>query len=320
MLRDVLGGSAPSGEELLLDISGQVARVGDEEGLLSLAVDPLFTENGHLWVYYSVAGVPRFTRLSRFSVDLAADPFRADPASELVIIEVEQPFANHNGGAIRFGPDGMLYLGFGDGGSGGDPRGNGQNLETLLGSIVRIDVGDAAPGAPYAVPADNPFVGVAGAREEIWAYGLRNPWRMAFDRASGRLWVGDVGQNRFEEIDVVERGGNYGWNRLEGAHCFEPRSGCDEEGVTLPIAEYSHDLGCSVTGGVVYRGREVPSLAGSYLFADFCGDAVWALPPGGGEAVEITRGAESVAAFGTDLAGEVYLLAFGGPIVRIAPG
>ena len=252
------------------------------------------------------------TRLSRFRVDLAADPFRADRGSELVIIEVEQPFPNHNGGAIRFGPDGMLYLGFGDGGSGGDLLGNGQNLETLLRSIIRIDVRDASPGAPHVVATDNPFVGVAGAREEIWAFGLRNPWRMAFDSDGGVLWLGDVGHGAREEVDIVERGGNSGWNRLEGAHCFEPRSGCDEEGVTLPAAEYSHELGCSITGGMVYRGETVPSLVGSYLFADFCSARVWALWVAGGEAVE-------VASFGTDLRREVYLLTFGGPILRTAP-
>ena len=319
VLRDVLGGGAPGGEQLLLDISGQVARRGDEEGLLSVAVDPLFTENGHLWVYYSVAGAPRLTRLSRFRVDLAADPFRADPGSELVIMEVEQPFPNHNGGAIRFGPDGMLYLGFGDGGSGDDPLGNGQNLGTLLGSIIRIDVRDASPGAPYVVATDNPFIGVAGAREEIWAYGLRNPWRMAFDWDGGALWLGDVGQGAREEIDVIERGANYGWNRLGGSRCFDPPRGCNAVGTVPPVAEYSHELGCSVTGGVVYRGEDAPSLVGSYLFADFCSARVWALPVAGGEAVEVARSPREVASFGADLRGEVYLLTFGGPILRIAP-
>ena len=225
VLRDVLGGGRPRGEELLLDISGQVARRGEEEGLLSVAVDPLFTANGHLWVYYSAAGVPRSTRLSRFTVDLAADP-----GSELVIIEVEQPFPNHNGGAIRFGPDGMLYLGFGDGGSGGDPMAHAQNVATLLGSVIRIDVREASAAAPYAIPADNPFAGVGGAREEIWAFGLRNPWRMAFDREGGALWLGDVGQGAVEEIDVIERGANYGWNRLEGSRCSIRRAAATRPG------------------------------------------------------------------------------------------
>ena len=308
----------PEGESVLLNIRSQVSTEGNEEGLLSVAVDPVFTETGHLWVYYSVAGGPRRTRLSRFTVDLPSDPFSADPASELVILEVPQPFRNHNGGAIRFGPDLMLYLGLGDGGGGGDPQGNGQNLETLLGSVIRIDVRDASAAQPYAIPPDNPFVGVPGAREEIWAYGLRNPWRMAFDR-DGALWLGDVGQNEIEEIDVIERGGNYGWNRLEGTRCFEPSSGCDRSGVTLPVAEYDHGLGCSVTGGVVYRGDEIPLLEGFYVFADLCSGRVWALPPNGDPAVEVARSSRDVVSFGTDVRGEVYLISFGGPIQRLAP-
>ena len=173
----------------------------------------------------------------RFIVDTGRDPLTADPGSELVILEVEQPYANHNGGAIRFGPGGMLYLGLGDGGAAGDPQGNGQNLGTLLGSIIRIEVRDASAAEQYRIPPDNPFADTPGARGEIWAHGLRNPWRMAFDSA-GRLWVGDVGQRALEEIDVVERGGNYGWNRLEGTRCFRPSSGCDREGATPPVAEY----------------------------------------------------------------------------------
>ena len=308
------------GDELLLDIRSQVSRDGNEEGLLSVAVDPVFTETGYLWVYYSVAGGPRRTRLSRFTVDLqSGTPFGADPDSELVILEVEQPFRNHNGGAIRFGPDGMLYLGLGDGGSSGDPTGNGQNLGTLLGTVIRIDVGEASAAEPYRIPVDNPFVDAPGARPEIWAYGLRNPWRMAFGPVSGQLWLGDVGQSTVEEIDIIERGSNYGWNRLEGSSCFEPRSGCDRAGVTLPVAEYDRDAGCSVTGGVVYRGDDVPGLQGSYLFSDFCNGTIWALPPGGGEVVAIARNPDSVVSFGTDLAGEVYIVTFGGPILRIVP-
>ena len=313
------------GESLLLDLRGRVSRAGNEEGLLSVALDPQFAANGWLWLYYSVdrsadspAGAgPRRTRLARFSVDAERDPFAADAASELAILEVEQPYSNHNGGAIRFGPDGMLYLGLGDGGSGGDPRGNGQNLETLLGSIIRIDVRDASAAEPYRIPPDNPFVDTPGARGEIWAHGLRNPWRMAFDSA-GRLWVGDVGQRALEEIDVVERGGNYGWNRLEGTRCFRPSSDCDREGATPPVAEYGRSLGCSVTGGVVYEGHDAPSLAGSYLFADYCSGRLWALAPAGGAVVEVARSPRQVASFGTDAQGEVYLLTFGGAILRIA--
>ncbi|MYA19804.1 MAG: PQQ-dependent sugar dehydrogenase, partial [Chloroflexi bacterium] len=310
------------GETLLLDLRPQVSRAGNEEGLLSVAVDPRFATNGHLWLYYSVDRSfdpgPRRTRLSRFSVDLEANPFAVDAGSELVILEVEQPFSNHNGGAIRFGPDGMLYLGFGDGGSAGDPRGHGQNLGTLLGSVIRIDAREASEAEPYRVPSDNPFVDTPGARAEIWAYGLRNPWRMAFD-AGGRLWAGDVGQNALEEIDVIERGGNYGWNRLEGTRCYRPSSGCDEEGATPPIAEYGRNLGCSVTGGVVYEGEAIPVLAGSYLFADYCSGRLWALDPESGTIVEVARSPDQVASFGRDARGEVYLLTFGGPILRVAP-
>ena len=311
----------PEGDEAveLLDIRDAVSRVGNEEGLLSVAPDPRFEETGHLWVYYSVRGVPRMTRLSRFTVDLDA-PLRAPLESELVIIEVEQPYSNHNGGAIRFGPDGMLYLGYGDGGSGGDPRGHGQNLATLLGAIIRIDVRFATAEAPYAIPAGNPFLGVEGARPEIWAYGLRNPWRMEFDPETGALWTGDVGQREIEEIDRIEPGGNYGWNRLEGTRCFAPREGCDSEGTVLPVAEYAHNLGCSVTGGVVYRGEAIPALVGHYLFGDFCSARIWALPLDGGDVVEVAVSPRPVVSFGTDADGEVYVLTFDGAVLRIVPG
>lgn len=302
----------------LLDISEQVSRVGNEEGLLSVALDPAFDETGHLWVYYSVRGTPRMTRLSRFTVD-PADPPRVEPGSELVILEVEQPYSNHNGGAIRFGPDGMLYLGFGDGGSGGDPRGHGQDLATLLGAIIRIDVRFATEGAPYSIPAGNPFLGVEGARPEIWAYGLRNPWRMAFDPETGDLWAADVGQREVEEVDRIEPGGNYGWNILEGTRCFKPEQGCDPSGTVLPVAEYGHNLGCSVTGGVVYRGEAIPALVGHYLFADYCSGRLWALPVDGGAIVELDRLPGEVASFGTDADGEVYVLTFGGAVLRIVP-
>ena len=300
----------------LLDISDHVSRQGNEEGLLSVALDPSFGETGYLWVYYSASGVPRMSRLSRFTVD-PSDPLRVLPGSELVIIEVEQPYSNHNGGAVRFGPDGMLYLGYGDGGSGGDPRGHGQNLATLLGTVIRIDVRFASQAAPYAIPSGNPFLHVVGARPEIWAYGLRNPWRMAFDPETGALWVGDVGQREIEEIDRIEPGDNYGWNRLEGTRCFEPEQGCDSTGTVLPVAEYAHNLGCSVTGGVVYRGEAIPALVGHYLFGDFCSGRIWALPLDGGAVVEVAVSPRPVASFGTDADGEVYVLTFGGAVLRI---
>lgn len=308
-----------AGEETtLLDLRARVSRSGNEEGLLSLALDPTFERNGYVWLYYSVAGGERRTRLARFTADLARGGV-IDPTSELVVLEQAQPYPNHNGGAIRFGPDGMLYLGLGDGGAADDPHGHGQNLETLLGSVIRIDVRDATTAAPYVVPADNPFAATAGARPEIWAYGVRNPWRMSFDAATGELWLADVGQNAWEEVDVVVRGGNYGWNRTEGRECFSPRSGCDRSGLTEPVAAYSHDDGCSVSGGFVYRGDAVPALSAYYLYSDYCSGTLWALAAAArGEPIVLGQVAGRVAGFGVDAAGELYVLVFGGPVLRIA--
>lgn len=304
---------------LILDLRDRVSRAGDEEGLLSVALDPAFASNRFVWLYYSAAN-PRRSVLARFTRD--ANDHAIDPASALVVLEIAQPYANHNGGAIRFGPDGMLYLGIGDGGSAGDPQGNGQNLGTLLGKVIRIDVRDASTARPYTVPPDNPFVGRAGARAEIWAYGLRNPWRMAFDAATGALWAGDVGQGAVEEVDVVQRGGNYGWSIVEGDRCYRPAQGCNRDGLTPPLASYDHGGGrCSITGGVVYRGRRVPEIAGAYLYADFCSGDVWAIradaPAAPATPVRIASGVANLAAFGVDGAGEVYLLAFGQPLRQI---
>ena len=299
-----------------LDIRSQVSRRGNEEGLLSVALDPTFEASGHLWLYYSVAGGQRRTRLSRFTVDPPGSN-SADPDSELVVLEVEQPFSNHNGGAIRFGPDGMLYLGFGDGGGRGDRLGNGQDPSTLLGTIIRIDVREASKQQPYRVPADNPLVAVPGARPEIWAYGFRNPWRMAFDPATGALWVADVGQSEVEEIDVVEPGGNYGWNRIEGDRCYPSGGQCDVADTMPPVATYRHDEGCSVSGGFVYRGEGVPSLYGSYVYGDFCSGRIWALPADlSSGPVVIAESDRRIAGFG-QWGGELYILAFDAPVMRI---
>ena len=218
---------------LLLDLRNEVLTRGNEQGLLSVALDPRFEENGYLWLYYSAAGTPAVSRLSRFAVD-PDDPLRVDPDSELVILDVEQPYSNHNGGAIRFGPDGMLYLGYGDGGSAGDPKRNGQNLGTLLGSVIRIDVRFASEAGPYSIPAGNPFIQAEGARPEIWAYGLRNPWRMAFDPATGVLWAGDVGQNEVEEIDRIERGANYALESPRGQPLLRAPRGLRPRGHAAP--------------------------------------------------------------------------------------
>ena len=235
-------------------------------------------------------------------------------------MEVEQPFRNHNGGMIAFGPDGMLYVGLGDGGSAGDPSGNGQNPGTLLGTILRIDPEQPAQGAPYAIPADNPFVGESGARGEVWAYGLRNPWRFSFDSKTGDLWVGDVGQNALEEVNIVYPGVNYGWNVMEGTSCFRSPS-CTGDNLQAPVAEYGHSLGCSITGGYVYRGQRVRELEGVYLYADFCSGRIWGLRHDGAAVTaqaELAKAPFEISSFGEDAEGEVYVVGFDGGIYTFA--
>jgi glucose/arabinose dehydrogenase len=295
-----------------LDITGRVSDRGSEEGLLGLTFDPEYSRNGYLYVYYSAAQ-PRRVVVSRFSVS-SDSAGAADPGSERVILEIPQPFANHNGGQVKFGPDGFLYIGLGDGGGGGDRGGNGQNTSTLLSTILRIDVRSMDSQGAYTVPADNPFVGLGGgAREEIWAYGLRNPWRFTFDRKTGDLWLADVGQNRFEEVDLIRRGLNYGWNVMEGAHCFAPSSGCNRTDLELPIVEYGHSEGCSVTGGYVYRGSRLPMLSGAYVYGDFCSGKIWGLRYSGAEVsehLELVDTGLNISSFGEDQSGELYILDF----------
>jgi glucose/arabinose dehydrogenase len=302
--------SNPQQANIFLDITDRVNRGGNEEGLLGLAFDPDYQENGCFYVYYS-ADNPRRSVLSRFSLH-QEDTAVADPESEIIIMEVEQPYSNHNGGQLAFGPDGYLYIGLGDGGSAGDPEGNGQNLGTLLGSILRIDVSELSQPGDYEIPADNPFVDTTGARAEIWALGLRNPWRFSFDSQTGLLWAGDVGQGSWEEIDIIAKGANYGWNIMEGLHCYSPASGCDQSGLTLPIAEYDHSQGrCSVTGGYVYRGDQIPSLQGYYIYGDYCSGGIWALAYDGNVVTEnmlLTESGLSITSFGEDLAGNLYIL------------
>jgi glucose/arabinose dehydrogenase len=297
-----------------LDLRGAVLTAGSEEGLLSLALDPDFAINGHLWLYYSVQ--PRASRLSRFQFSESA----IDRTSELVILEVPQPFSNHNGGAVRFGPDGMLYLGLGDGGSANDPDGNGQNLRTLLGTILRLDVSRSSAQAPYAIPLDNPFRGVVNIRGEIWAYGMRNPWRMAFDAGTGLLWVGDVGQGSYEEVDVTVSGGNYGWNATEGFECFPEGRVCDANRFEPPFLVYGHDLGCAVIGGEVYRGVAIPSLVGAYVFGDLCSGEIWAAASAGSQpAVPLLSTGLAILSFAPDPSGELYVLVADQAIMRIVP-
>lgn len=299
---------------VFLDIRDRVSDAGNEEGLLGLAFHPDYETNGFFYVYYSVVG-PRRTRLSRFEVS-AQDSNAADVQSESIVLEIPQPFSNHNGGQILFGPDGFLYIGPGDGGSAGDPQGNGQDRSALLGKILRIDVGQS----PYGIPPDNPFTGNAeGFREEIYAYGLRNPWRFSFDPVTGWLWVADVGQDRYEEIDIVEKGKNYGWNVMEGNHCFDDPQ-CSTAGLVLPIWEYSHREGQSITGGFVYRGANSPELNGAYIYGDFVSGKLWALRYDGQGAPENSLLADTdlnISSFGLDRGGEIFILAFDGKIYAL---
>lgn len=306
--------------KLFLNITGRVDSTGSEQGLLGLAFDPDFQRNGYFYVYYTAASPDRSV-LSRFSQS-TVDPYQADPNSETVILEIPQPYPNHNGGQITFGPDGYLYLGLGDGGGGGDPQGNGQNLGALLGKILRINVRNATSGVKYRIPPDNPFANVTGTRGEIWAYGLRNPWRFSFDNKTGLLWAADVGQNNYEEIDIIKKGGNYGWNIMEGSHCYPATIPiCYKNGLTLPVAEYSHGDGCAVIGGYVYRGTRLNELYGAYIYGDYCSGKIWALNFNGSqvtENVELLDTQRQLSSFGEDAAKEIYILSFDGKIYRLA--
>lgn len=300
----------------LLDIRERVES-GGEKGLLSVAFPPSYKANGRFFVDYTTReGRQLKTIITEYKVS-ASDPNLGDPASERILLEIDQPFDNHNGGLVKFGPDGFLYIGMGDGGSGGDPFSNGQNLNALLGKLLRIDVDSALP---YAIPSDNPFVGMSNARGEIWAYGLRNPWRYSFDRCTGRLFLADVGQDRFEEVDLIEKGGNYGWNIMEGADCFKPAAGCNMTGLKLPIAEYDHSLGCSITGGYVYRGTRYPDLIGRYFFGDYCSGRLWSLTENsssGWTMTELLQTRLNISSFGEGEDGELYVVDYNGAIYRI---
>jgi glucose/arabinose dehydrogenase len=303
-----------------LDLSGRIAS-GGEQGLLGLAFHPDYARNGRFYVDYTNRAGD--TRVVEFRV--SKDPDRADPRSARVLLRIPQPYPNHNGGDVVFGPDGMLYVGMGDGGSGGDPHGNGQSLGTLLGKLLRIDVDARTASLPYGIPSDNPFVDRPGARPEIYSLGLRNPWRFSFDRARGDLWIGDVGQNRYEEIDYVAkgagRGANFGWNATEGRHPFANTALSTGETV-MPVAEYSHALGSSVTGGYVYRGRRAPALRGRYVYADYASGRVWTLGAGPrpGTAREITGSLgvtlSGVTSFGEGARGELFVIGNAGVLYR----
>jgi glucose/arabinose dehydrogenase len=321
----VVGADGSLRAEPFVDLSSQVL-AGGERGLLGVAFHPDFERNGRLFVHYSRAG-DGATVVSELQA--SADRQTADP-TERVLLTHAQPFANHNGGQLAFGPDGYLYLGLGDGGSGGDPFGNGQSTDTLLGKILRLDVDSpAASGRSYAIPVDNPFApqGTApgGGLPEIWAYGLRNPWRFSFDRGTGDVYVGDVGQGSWEEIDRQPAGSsggeNYGWNAMEGDHCYQ--EGCDPTRYVPPIADYSHELGCSVTGGYVYRGVDQPELDGAYLFGDYCSGIIFTLQVDdtGISAKQVLESGLRITAFGEDERGELYLVDLeGGGLYRVLTG
>ncbi len=294
-----------------LDITDRVS-AGGEKGLLGLAFHPGFENNGYFYVNYTSSGQLK-TRISRFQVS-SENPDSADKYSEVILLTFNQPFSNHNGGWIGFGPDdGYLYIGTGDGGSGGDPQNNGQSIVTFLGKILRIDIDNQDPGLEYAIPADNPFADSTGSVvKEIYAWGMRNPWRNSFDPVTGWLWSADVGQNQWEEIDIIENGKNYGWRCYEGNHPFD-LSGCNFPEYIFPIWEYSHGLGCSITGGYVYRGPTVPELTGKYIYADYCTRTVWSLeydgisPPDNQTLLTATG---SVTSFGIDENNELYVVTF----------
>ncbi len=304
-----------------LDITDRVAS-GGEEGLLGLAFHPNYATNHYFYVDYThtnTAGDTLYTLIERYTT--SADSNVADSASHKLILRIVQPYSNHNGGLVMFGPDGMLYIGMGDGGSGGDPQNRAQNLDSLLGKLLRIDVDGADP---YRVPPDNPYA-AGGGRGEVWALGLRNPWRFAFDRTAGLLYIADVGQDAWEEVDVEPRsqgGFNYGWRIMEGAHCtnLDP---CVSTGLVLPALEYPHPDGCAIIGGFVYRGTGSPSLAGQYFYADLCGGWVRSFTYGGGAVTSRTswnldRSLGTPLSFGEDASRELYVLTDGGTVYRLA--
>lgn len=310
----VLSGPDSREKELFLDIREMVDDSGFEMGLLGLAFHPEFAENGHFFINYTDT---RGTVVARFT----ASGNQVDLDSRVSILTFTQPFSNHNGGQLAFGPDGYLYISTGDGGSGGDPQGHGQNRQTFHGNILRIDVNGQGPRGNYGIPPDNPFVGNSeGYLEEIYAYGLRNPWRFSFDSATGRLWAADVGERTVEEINIIEKGKNYGWNIMEGSLCFNPPTDCDPTGLELPVYEYRHPLGRSITGGYVYYGTELPLLRGAYIYGDYVTGLIWGLwYHEEHEPVNYTLADTDlkISSFGIDENDELYVTAFDGKIYRL---
>jgi glucose/arabinose dehydrogenase len=309
-------------ETPFLDIAG-IVTAGGEQGLLGLAFHPNSSDR-RFFVYYTALDGDQVVASYE---TMAADRDRADPDSEVILLDMPDQFGNHNGGGLAFGPDGYLYISTGDGGGGGDPLDSGRHLDTLLAKILRIDVDARSPGVDpqYTIPADNPFVETDGARQEIWLTGLRNPWRFRFDRTTGDLWIGDVGQNDREEIDVARAGVgglDFGWNVMEGSACFrDGGDACLTDALTLPVTEYGHDEGCSVTGGAVYRGEAQPALRGWYVFADYCSGRFWVIDPASDELAPPTFALDSnrnISAIAEDSAGELFATDLaGGELLRV---
>ncbi|WP_455375811.1 PQQ-dependent sugar dehydrogenase [Kaarinaea lacus] len=297
-----------------LDISERVDSGPNEAGLLGMAFHPQYASNGSVYLSYTTSDPSLTSIISRVTRSVDGSSLQAD--SEEILLRVSQPYSNHNGGHIAFGPDGFLYIGFGDGGSGGDPQGHGQNTQTLLGSLLRIDVNS---GTPYAIPATNPFASGEQGRPEIYAWGLRNPWRWSFDKTTGLLWAADVGQNSWEEVSIISAPGNYGWNGKEGTHCYESTS-CNNPAFIDPVIEYSHEDGCSITGGYVYRGSAIPSLQGTYLYSDYCSGTLWgAKDKGDGsyESAQLLSTGLNVSSFAEGNDGEIYIIHLGGEIHQL---
>jgi glucose/arabinose dehydrogenase len=303
-----------------LDISGKVESDG-EKGLLGLAFHPNYATNGFFYVNYTrrTNTGQLQTFISRYSRS-TGNSQQADPNSELILLTVDQPFDNHNGGQLAFGPDGFLYIGLGDGGGSGDPDDNGQDRNLLLGKILRIDVNTTSAGKQYGVPSGNPFASGGGA-PEVFAFGFRNPWRFSFDKANGTLFVGDVGQSAFEEIDIVTSGGNYGWNTMEGPNCFDPPSGCNMTGLTPPIFSYGRADGSTVIGGFVYRGTQIQGLPGAYIFTDFGNGRISALTGSGTNwtSTKLLDSGRSISSFGQGQDGELYVTDRAGSVLQIRP-
>lgn len=300
-----------------LDITSKVSS-GGETGLLGMTFHPNYTQNRKFYLNYTRTNAGQLQTVIAEYLSSVANPNVADPASERILLVVDQPFSNHKAGQLGFGQDGFLYFGLGDGGSGGDPFNNAQNTNVLLGKMLRIDVNNSSAGKPYAIPADNPFVN-GGGLPEVYAYGFRNPWRFSFDSSNGRLFVADVGQDAFEEIDLVTKSANYGWNIMEGSHCYNATT-CNMTGLTLPIHDYPRSDGTTVIGGFVYRGTAIPALVGAYVFGDFGSGKIWALREGASNTwtrTDLLSTSRQISSFGQDQSGELYVVDLAGTVLQL---